>query len=117
MFTGEPISHGKISWMVDLPINGSHGIVGSWLSGTHQNLCKVGDRVMLAIPSDLLKDLHLKAGAKVGVSIDNGLLVIQPQPKPSYSLDELLAQCDGSQEIEKEDQEWFDLKPLGDELL
>jgi len=81
------------------------------------NLRKVGGSVMLAVPPALLDVLHLTAGAKVGLAVENGRLVVEPQARPRYTLDELLAQCDGSAEISAEDQEWLDSKPVGGELL
>jgi antitoxin ChpS len=81
------------------------------------NLRKVGGSVMLAVPPVLLDLLHLRAGATVGVAIDGGRLVIEPQARPRYSLDELLAQCDASAEMSTEDQSWMTDKPAGGELL
>jgi antitoxin ChpS len=81
------------------------------------NLRKVGGSVMLAVPPALLDVLHLAAGAKVGLVVDNGRLVVEPAARPRYSLEELLAQCDASTEISAEDREWLDARPVGDELL
>lgn len=81
------------------------------------NLRKVGGSVMLAVPPALLDVLHLSAGAKVGLAVDNGRLVIEPSTRPRYTLDELLAQCDPSAELTAEDREWLNAKPVGDELL
>ncbi|HBV0869504.1 TPA: antitoxin [Klebsiella pneumoniae] len=81
------------------------------------NLRKVGGSVMLAVPPALLDVLHLQPGAKVGMAVDGGKLVIEPQARPRYTLDELLAQCDQSAELTAEDREWLDSKPVGGELL
>lgn len=81
------------------------------------NLRKVGGSVMLAVPPAILDLLHLRAGATVGVAIDGGRLVVEPQPRPRYNLDELLAQCDASAEVSAEDRDWLDGKPVGGELL
>ena len=72
------------------------------------NLRKVGGSVMLAVPPAVLDLLHLRVGAKVSLAVDNGRLVVEPQPRPRYTLDELLAQCDGADEPTSEDQEWLD---------
>jgi len=72
---------------------------------------------MLTVPPALLELLHLQAGAKVGVTVDDGRLVIEPNPRSRYSLDELLAQCDASADLTAEDREWLDAKPVGGELL
>ena len=81
------------------------------------NLRKVGGSVMLAVPPALLDVLHLAAGAKVGLIVDNGRLVVETAARPRYTLEELLAQCDASTEISAEDREWLDARPVGDELL
>lgn len=81
------------------------------------NLRKVGGSVMLAVPPALLDVLHLAAGAKVGLVVDNGRLVVEPAARRRYTLEELLAQCDASTEISAEDREWLDARPVGDELL
>ncbi|MDQ5888267.1 MAG: hypothetical protein RL210_1487 [Pseudomonadota bacterium] len=81
------------------------------------SLRKVGGSIMLAVPPVILDMLHLAAGATVGVTIENGRLVIEPTARPHYTLDELLAQCDASAEISSEDQQWLDNPPLGNELL
>jgi antitoxin ChpS len=81
------------------------------------NQRKVGGSVMLAVPPALLDVLHLAAGAKVGLVVDNGRLVVEPAARPRYTLEELLAQCDASTEISAEDREWLDARPVGDELL
>ena len=81
------------------------------------NLRKVGGSIMLAVPPALLDLLELRAGAKVEIDVENGRLVIEPKARPSYSLDELLAQCDDSDTALPEDREWIDAKPVGNELL
>ncbi|MDX5929519.1 AbrB/MazE/SpoVT family DNA-binding domain-containing protein [Acidiphilium acidophilum] len=81
------------------------------------NLRKVGGSIMLAVPPALLDVLHLAAGARVGLAVDNGRLVVEPAKRPRYTLDELLAQCDPAAELTAEDREWLDAKPVGRELL
>jgi len=61
--------------------------------------------------------LHLQAGSTVGLVVDGGRLVVQPQPRRRYTLDELLAQCDPAAEPEQEGREWLDARPAGRELL
>ena len=81
------------------------------------NLLKIGGSVMLAVPPAILDLLRLGAGAKVGLAVDNGRLVVEPQNSPRYTLDELLTQCDASTDLSEEDREWIDAKPTGIELL
>lgn len=81
------------------------------------SLRKVGGSVMLAVPPPLLDALELHAGSKVDLMVDGGRLVVEPQPRPRYTLDELLAQCDTSAAITDGDREWLDAPPVGRELL
>jgi antitoxin ChpS len=81
------------------------------------NLRKVGGSVMLAVPPAMLDQLHLKAGATVGLAVHGDSLVLKPHPKPRYTLDELLAKCDYSQPRTPEEQEWLEAPPVGRELI
>jgi antitoxin ChpS len=81
------------------------------------NLRKVGGSIMLAVPRALLEILHLQPGAKVGIAVESGRLVVEPQPRRRYTLDELLAQCDPKAPRAKEEQDWLDSKPVGGELI
>jgi antitoxin ChpS len=80
---------------------------------------------MLAVPPALLNVLQLQPGAKVGIAVESGRLVVQPQTRPRYTLDELLAQCkrtarrskQRSSRRSKEDREWLNSKPVGGELI
>ncbi len=81
------------------------------------NLRKVGGSIMLAVPPALLELLHLQAGAKVGLAVNNGRLVVEAQKRPRYTLDELLAKCDPKAPRRKEDREWLDAPPVGDEII
>jgi antitoxin ChpS len=80
------------------------------------NLRKVGGSTMLAIPPAILELLHVQAGATVNLNIENGRLVVRPQSKTRYTLDELLAQCDPAAPVTDEDREWIDMPPVGREL-
>jgi antitoxin ChpS len=81
------------------------------------NLRKVGGSVMLAVPPAVLDMLQLRAGATVALVVDSGRLIVEPQPRRRYTLDELLAQCDPMAEPTEEDREWLDAQPVGRELL
>lgn len=81
------------------------------------SLRKVGGSIMLAVPPALLDVLHLAPGSKVGLAVENGRLVVEPQARPHYTLTELLAQCDASAALTQEDREWLDAKSVGNELL
>ena len=81
------------------------------------NLRRVGGSVMMAVPPALLEMLQIGAGTKVGLAVDNGRLVVDPQPRPRYTLEELLAQCDSAATMSDEDRTWLEDKPVGDELI
>jgi antitoxin ChpS len=81
------------------------------------SLRKVGGSIMLTLPPPLLDILHLRNGAKVGLSVVDGRLIVEPQQRPQYTLDELLAQCEPDSSITAEEREWLDTPPKGDELI
>jgi antitoxin ChpS len=81
------------------------------------NLRKVGGSVMLAVPPALLDILRLRPGSQVGIAIESGRLVVEPQPRPRYTLDELLAQCNPRKSRTREEREWLSDKPAGAEIL
>jgi antitoxin ChpS len=80
-------------------------------------LRKVGGSVMLAVPPIFLNQLHWQVGETVGLSVVDGQLVIAPQPKPHYTLAELLAASDYSQPQPTEEREWVDAPAVGGELI
>ncbi len=79
-------------------------------------LRKVGGSVMMTVPPSILEEWSLAAGATVGMDVEAGRLIVQPR-KPKYTLEELLAQCEGDQEITAEEREWLDSPPVGRELI
>ena len=81
------------------------------------NLRKVGGSVMLVVPPAFLDQLNLQAGAAVGLAVDHGCLVVDPRPRPRYTLAELLAASNYSQPQPGEDREWVDAPAVGRELL
>ncbi len=81
------------------------------------HLRKVGGSVMLAVPPALLELLRLAPGAQVGLTVESGRLVVDPSPRPHYTMQELLAQCNPKSPRAKRDREWLGGKPAGRELL
>jgi antitoxin ChpS len=81
------------------------------------NLRKVGGSIMLAVPPSLLEILRLRPGARVGIAIEGGRLVVEPQKRPRYTLTELLAQCDPKARRSQQEREWLDSKSAGGELI
>lgn len=74
------------------------------------NLRKVGGSVMLTLPPIFLDQLHLQPGAAVGLAIDHGRLIVEPKPKPRYSLAQLMAEMpDGLPRAEG----WDELPSVG----
>ena len=80
-------------------------------------LRKVGGSVMLAVPPALLDDLEFRAGARVDIRIERGRLIVAPRTRPTYTLDELLAECDETAPADRDDSAWLDAGPVGNELL
>ncbi len=81
------------------------------------SLRKVGGSIMLAVPPALIDMLHLRPGAKVDLEVRDGRLVVEPQRRPRFTLDELLSQCNSKARRGQEEQEWLDSKPVGGELI
>ena len=83
------------------------------------NLRKVGGSVMLAVPPAILDLLHLQAGATVGVAVADGRLVVDPKPRPRYTMAELLAEAEasGTYPLPAEEREWIDAPAVGKELI
>jgi antitoxin ChpS len=72
---------------------------------------------MLAVPPALLDILRLQPGAKVGIAIESGRLVVEPKPRRRFTLDELLAKCNPRARRTKEEKEWIDSRRVGGELI
>ena len=81
------------------------------------NLRKVGGSVMLAVPPAFLDQLQLQAGATVGLTVDQGCLVVNPSPRLRYTIEELLAVSDYSQPPSADEREWVDAPAVGGEPL
>ena len=80
-------------------------------------LRKVGGSVMLAIPPAFLDMLDLKETATVGLSVDNGKLVVTPSVRKRYTLEELMDRCDPSVPLSAEELEWMNIAPVGREVI
>ncbi|MGB8098050.1 MAG: hypothetical protein WCF17_12910 [Terracidiphilus sp.] len=81
------------------------------------SLRKVGGSVMLAVPPAILDLLKLQAGAMVGLSVDGDRLVIDPRPRPHYTVEELLAASDYTSPQPASEREWINAPTAGGELI
>ena len=81
------------------------------------NLRKVGGSVMLAVPPAILEMLRMESGSSVSMAVESGRLIIEPNVRKKYSLQELLAQCDASAPISSEDGAWTASTAAGRELI
>ena len=71
---------------------------------------------MLAVPPAFLEQLHLKAGAPVGMAIDGSRLIIVSSSRPRYTLTELLATSHYSEPQSPQDREWLVAPTVGKEI-
>ena len=69
------------------------------------NLRKVGGSVMMAVSPVFLEELKINSGSMVDVSL------------LEYKLADLLAKCDANAKMPKEDKQWLELTPVGNEIL
>ena len=53
---------------------------------------KWGNSLAIRLPQSLLAQLNLQIDGVVEISLEEGRLILSPVKKPSYTLDELLAQ-------------------------
>ena len=81
------------------------------------NLRKIEDAVVLTIPPGILDAVGLSADTKVNILIDGSRLVVEQRRRPSYTLEELLSQCDPRVDFSPEEKEWLESAPAGKELL
>jgi antitoxin ChpS len=80
-------------------------------------LRKVGGSVMLAVPPAILEMVQLRSGAAVSIAVEKGRLIVEPETRKRYTLQELLDQCDLSASVSEEDARWTASEPKGRELI
>jgi antitoxin ChpS len=80
-------------------------------------LRSVGGSVMFAIPKPILEGLGLSPNTQVGLSVSEGRLIVEPHPKPRFTLSELIGQCDLSAAATEESQAWLQAEPMGREIF
>jgi antitoxin ChpS len=72
---------------------------------------------MLALPAAILSLLELEVDMPVGITVEDGKLVIAPHPPRRYSLQDLIAQCDPNAPLPPVDRDWLDAPAVGGEVL
>lgn len=78
---------------------------------------KIGNSAGAIIPAPVLKELKLREGDSIDVSIVDNCIVIKPtQEKPRYTLDELLKKCNPNAPKNKELDAWDNITPVGNEI-
>lgn len=77
----------------------------------------VGGSVMVAIPKSMLENLGLTANQEVGMRVSRGRLIVEPKPRPRYTLAELLADCDVDAPMSEEELDWDRMPRAGQETL
>jgi antitoxin ChpS len=84
--------------------------------GHKAKLRKVGGSVMLAVPPAVLEELGVGAESVVDLAVKKGKLVIEPKRRKRFTLDELIAQCDPTAPLDR-DEDWLNAPPVGRELI
>lgn len=81
-------------------------------------LRNLGGSVILAVPKKILDLVQLDAGSAVDLRVERGRLVVAPQQKPRYTLNELLSRCRRSDLAPRpKDRSWQRSLPVGREVL
>ena len=80
------------------------------------NLRNFVNSVGLVIPKPVREALHLRAGQTVTIEqTAQGGLLVSPCRK-TYSLEDLLAQCDADAPMPQEVVDWENMPPVGEEV-
>ena len=82
-------------------------------------LRRAGGSLTLTIPKALAKSLGLSEGARMGVAAEGKRLIAEaaPDPKPAYTLEELLAQCDPDAPMSGDERDWLNAPAAGNEII
>jgi antitoxin component of MazEF toxin-antitoxin module len=75
-----------------------------------------GNSMCVRIPSPLLKAWGVGEDQSLSLSIEDGVFKAKPD-RPSYKLNELLAKCDFSKPMSKEEIEWLGDASVGLEQI
>ena len=80
-------------------------------------LRNVGGSIMMVLPQSLLDRLNLNAGGTVGLTVEDGRLIVAPRSMPGHTLEGLLAEHMSLDPRSAEDRAWLDTGPTGREFL
>jgi antitoxin component of MazEF toxin-antitoxin module len=88
------------------------------MSDMHMVLKKWGNSLATRIPKAIVDSIDLHLDQEVEIEAVNGKIIITPlKEKKEYKLEELLSQCKPeSVELTREDQEWLNAEPVGEEI-
>ena len=84
----------------------------------HMVIKKWGNSLATRIPKAIVDSIDLHLDQEVEIEAVNGKIIITPlKVKKEYKLEELLSQCKPeSVTLTREDQEWLNAEPVGEEL-
>ena len=71
---------------------------------------------MLALPPALLEVVDFEVNTEVGITVQDGCLVVMGKKPRRYSLQDLIDQCDPNAPAPPRDVEWLDMPAAGNEL-
>lgn len=79
---------------------------------------KWGNSLATRIPKAIVDSIDLHLDQEVEIEAVNGKIIITPlKDKKEYKLEELLSQCKPeSVKLTREDQEWLNAEPVGEEI-
>ena len=84
----------------------------------HMVIKKWGNSLATRIPKAVVESIDLHLDQKVEIEAVNGKIVITPlKEKKEYKLEELLRQCKSeSVKLSREDRDWLNAEPVGEEI-
>lgn len=76
-----------------------------------------GNSAAIRLPAAVLKQMRLGVGSTLSLDTTGETLVLKPvRPKPKYTLEELMAQCDLNAPEPEDMAEWNAMRPVGREV-
>ena len=76
---------------------------------------KIGNSAGVVLPSAVLRQLKVVVGSELDATI-NGLQLTLTRTRPTYTLEELLAQCDPNAPMPADMVQWEAMPPVGLEI-